>query len=58
MSKIKNHYWEQLTLFNDEGYEAVYYQKTLSDVVELMQQYSVQTVLMDMFKLLESREVK
>lgn len=63
MGKIKEHYWDeiidnQLNVNNDyEVFEALHYQSTLWNVVELMQKHSVQTVLMDVFKLLEKKEI-
>lgn len=57
MSRIKEHYWDEIT--NDyEVFEALHYQSTIWNVVELIQQYSMQTVLSDIIKNLESKEVK
>ena len=57
MSRIKEHYWDEIT--NDySDYEAIHYLKTINDVVELIQQYSMQTVIMDVVKLLQQREIK
>lgn len=65
MGKIKQHYWEQIIdnqleeAINDyEVFEALHYQSTLWNVVELMQKHSVQTVLMDVFELLKEKELK
>ena len=60
MSKVKEFYWDSITEdANDyEVFQALHYHSTLWAFIELMKQYGTNTVLGDVFKLIESKEIK
>lgn len=60
MSRLKEHYWEEIIKEEDNEYElmtALHYQTTVWNIVALIQQYGMQQVFMDVFAHLEKKEI-